>query len=355
MSKGSNYGHDNASDFELPEELLGVLPTDPYEQLELARRITSIAVGSRVSKLEADAIKLKIKISEKDEIIYELEEKINQLEKGLNETDERLSHSLEEQAKLTHEKSVLAATVKKLNRDVAKLETFKKTLMQSLQEEDEAAQAEGTQNTASQRLASAKLSFSLSSREAESNAPIGGTNQVSRVLSETSSSTVDYDNQASRHGTLKRISLTPHDNTPPELTPTGSPKRMFAEGSPKRLSPAQSPRKHSASVSPTRHHFESRLSSYSSLPASHQGTAPSSPHHSGAHAHVARIDGKEFFRQARSRLSFEQFSAFLANIKELNSHRQTREETLHKADEIFGTDNKDLYVIFENLLSRHPS
>lgn len=351
MSKGSNYGQDNASDFELPEELLGVLPTDPYEQLELARRITSIAVGSRVSKLEADASKLKIKISEKDETIYELEEKINQLEKALNETDERLSHSLEEQAKLTHEKSVLATTVKKLNRDVAKLETFKKTLMQSLQEEDEAAQAEGTQNTASQRLASAKLSFSLSSRgEADSHAPIGGTNQVSRILSETSSSTVDDDNQASRHGTL-----IPHNNTPPELPPTGSPKRMFAQGSPKRLSPLQSPRKHSASVSPTRHHFEGRMSSYSSLPASHQGTAPSSPHHSGAHAHVVRIDGKEFFRQARSRLSFEQFSAFLANIKELNSHRQTREETLHKADEIFGTDNKDLYVIFDNLLSRHPS
>lgn len=354
MSKGTNYGLDNASDFELPEELLGVLPADPYEQLELARRITSIAVGSRVSKLEADAAKLKTKITEKDQTIYGLEEKINQLEKALNETDERLSHSLEEQAKLTHEKSVLAANVKKLNRDVAKLETFKKTLMQSLQEEDEAAQAEVTKNTAIQRIISAKSSFSFSSR-GDSNVPIGGENQVSTAVSERSNSTVDDDNQASRHGTLKGIALTPHNNTPPQLTPTGSPKRMSAAGSPKRLSPPQSPRRHSASVSPTRHQFEGRLSYCSSLPASHQATAPSSPHHSGEHAHVARIDGKEFFRQARNRLSFEQFSAFLANIKELNSHRQTKEETLHKADEIFGSDNKDLYVIFDNLLSRHHS
>lgn len=42
-------------------------------------------------------------------------------------------------------------------------------------------------------------------------------------------------------------------------------------------------------------------------------------------ARTTRLDGKEFFRQARSRLSYEQFSLFLANIKELNAHRQTRE------------------------------
>jgi hypothetical protein len=70
-----NYGPDNASDFELPEELLGILPTDPYEKLELARRITSIVVGSWVSKLEAEASKFNIKITEKDRRIYQMEEK----------------------------------------------------------------------------------------------------------------------------------------------------------------------------------------------------------------------------------------------------------------------------------------
>ncbi|MBA0792351.1 hypothetical protein Gohar_016858 [Gossypium harknessii] len=42
-------------------------------------------------------------------------------------------------------------------------------------------------------------------------------------------------------------------------------------------------------------------------------------------ARTPGIDGKEFFRQARSQLSYEQFSAFLANIKELNAQKQTRE------------------------------
>jgi VanZ family protein len=65
------------------------------------------------------------------------------------------------------------------------------------------------------------------------------------------------------------------------------------------------------------------------------------------------MDGKEFFRQARSRLSYEQFSSFLANIKELNAQKQTREETLRKADEIFGEENKDLYLSFQGLLNRN--
>eukprot|EP00850_Spirogloea_muscicola_P004809 SM000021S06442 [mRNA] locus=s21:202898:203524:- [translate_table: standard] len=55
----------------------------------------------------------------------------------------------------------------------------------------------------------------------------------------------------------------------------------------------------------------------------------------------------------RSRLKYEQFSSFLANIKDLNAHRQTKEDTLRKAAEIFGADNQDLYVAFEGLLTRN--
>ncbi|CAI5993184.1 unnamed protein product [Closterium sp. NIES-65] len=82
-----------------------------------------------------------------------------------------------------------------------------------------------------------------------------------------------------------------------------------------------------------------------SLSPSHQLELPGS----SSPARAPRVDGKEFFRRARNRLSYEQFSLFLANIKELNAHRKTREETLKKA-EIFGTENKDLYASFETLL-----
>lgn len=68
-----------------------------------------------------------------------------------------------------------------------------------------------------------------------------------------------------------------------------------------------------------------------------------------------KVDGKEFFRQARNRLSYQEFSAFLANIKELNAHRQSREETLVKAEQIFGPDNQDLYYAFDGLITRHTT
>nr|GEY13553.1 hypothetical protein CTI12_AA501740 [Tanacetum cinerariifolium] len=56
-----------------------------------------------------------------------------------------------------------------------------------------------------------------------------------------------------------------------------------------------------------------------------------------------------------SRLAYEQFAAFLANVKELNSQKQSEEDTLRKADEILGPENKDLYAIFERLITRNFS
>nr|XP_028952411.1 uncharacterized protein At4g15545-like [Malus domestica] len=92
--------------------------------------------------------------------------------------------------------------------------------------------------------------------------------------------------------------------------------------------------------------------SFSALPPSRSSSVQSTFCEAGSRFHEdrdtngrTRVDGKEFFRQVRSRLSYEQFSAFLENVKELNRNKQTKEETLQKADEIFGPDNKDLYAI----------
>ena len=65
------------------------------------------------------------------------------------------------------------------------------------------------------------------------------------------------------------------------------------------------------------------------------------------------VDGKDFFKHVRTRLSYESFNSFLASIKKLNSHQNTREETLAEAKNIFGLKDTDLYSQFEKLLSRH--
>mmetsp|Transcript_16531 Transcript_16531/g.40923 ORF Transcript_16531/g.40923 Transcript_16531/m.40923 type:complete len:249 (+) Transcript_16531:131-877(+) len=67
----------------------------------------------------------------------------------------------------------------------------------------------------------------------------------------------------------------------------------------------------------------------------------------------AGVDGKQFFRNARARLSYEAFNSFLANIKRLNNHQQTRDETLDEAQRIFGSEHADLYREFVQLLNRH--
>ncbi|CAM6035922.1 unnamed protein product [Sphagnum compactum] len=302
-------GNGGGGEFELPQELLSVLPSDPYEQLDVARRITAMAVAARVSKLELETGKLRLKLAEKEHIIHGLQERIGDTESTLQETSSRLSRALDEQANLANEKNMLAGQVKKLMRDVAKLETFKRTLMQSLQEDDENPMGEG----ADKRGAS------------NSNLAI---RRASRPPSRQSSS---YQKSRSTPSLTPRLT--------PQQTPTGSPRQRSARGSPRRT------------MSGSDNH---RIPLPSSQPTSQSTTAPNSPpSHGSMPTRTPRVDGKEFFRQARNRLSYEQFSAFLANIKELNGHRQTREETLRKADEIFGVDNKDLYIAFDGLLSRH--
>ncbi|KFH01434.1 hypothetical protein TGVAND_265420B, partial [Toxoplasma gondii VAND] len=66
------------------------------------------------------------------------------------------------------------------------------------------------------------------------------------------------------------------------------------------------------------------------------------------------VDGKVFFRNARSRMSYENFNLFLANIKKLNSHQQDREETLRNAQRLFGEANRDLFEEFKVMINRHP-
>lgn len=326
----------NGADFHLPDEILSVIPTDPYDQLDLARKITSMAIASRVSRLESETGRLRQKIAEKDRTIYDLQEKLSQLERAFREADARLGAALDENMKLTSERDALALASKKLTRDLTKLETFKRHLMQSLNDDGSPQLAEtidiGTCDQSISKASSVK--DEASNGYMAPNLISGSTEMGSRNAGQ-------------------RFSVTPYIT--PRLTPYATPKVISTGGSP-RYSVAGSPKMTSGATSPTKSQFEGRGTLSSWYPSSQQSSAASSPPHGRAvPGRTPRIDGKEFFRQARSRLSYEQFGAFLANIKELNAQRQSREETLRKAEEIFGTDNKDLYLSFQGLLNRSLS
>ncbi|EOY06336.1 PH-response transcription factor pacC/RIM101 isoform 3 [Theobroma cacao] len=127
------------STFDLPEEVLQVLPSDPFEQLDVARKITSIALSTRVSLLEAESSSFRLKLAEKDQQIADLYAQIDSLDASLSETSDKLVKADQQKASLMKDNASLSNTVRKLQRDVSKLEVFRRTLMQSLQEDEESS------------------------------------------------------------------------------------------------------------------------------------------------------------------------------------------------------------------------
>ncbi|KAL6198887.1 hypothetical protein ACLB2K_028675 [Fragaria x ananassa] len=219
------------------------------------------------------------------------------------------------------------------------LETFKRQLMQSLNDDNSSPARTVDIGTCDQAVPKA-----YPDKDEETN---GYSAQYSSTGSTDMGSTTD---EALRNGG-PTFSLTPYIT--PRLTPTATPKVFSTTGSPRAYSTIPSPQQTSGATSPTKS-YDGQNSVSSWYPSSRQSSAANSPPRGRPlSGRTPRIDGKEFFRQARSRLSYEQFSAFLANIKELNAEKQTREETLRKAEEILGTDNKDLYLSFQGLLNRN--
>ncbi|KAM0833308.1 hypothetical protein ACQ4PT_064346 [Festuca glaucescens] len=314
----------------LSDAIAAALPSDPYEQLEVARKITAVAVAARASRLEHEAARLRQKLADKDSLAAELAERADALDRALHDADARLRAVLDDNAKLVKERDSLVQTSKKMARDLAKLETFKRHLMQSL----------GDENSSSQET------IDIRTCDAKANS----WRAVARPLEQKLTIT---------HMTPRLAS----DPEPKLRSSAASARRYSTAVSPKLTSGAVSPRRYSTAVSPqptsagaeraNSPRLEGHMAMSAWIPSSKMSSAANSPPRGHSiSGRTTRVDGKEFFRQARSRLSYEQFAAFLANIKELNAHRQSQVETLEKADQIFGAENKDLFVSFQGLLSR---
>ena len=64
------------------------------------------------------------------------------------------------------------------------------------------------------------------------------------------------------------------------------------------------------------------------------------------------VSGKQFFAEAKARLSFENFSRFLAYVKQLNDKSIPKQQAIREVKAVFGQET-DLYSDFVYLLSRH--
>lgn len=88
-----------SSNLNLPEELLQALPSDPFEQLDVARRITSIALSTRVNALQSELSALRAELAEKDSVIGELQSQVEPLDAALSETAEKLARAEEDKVR----------------------------------------------------------------------------------------------------------------------------------------------------------------------------------------------------------------------------------------------------------------
>lgn len=262
-----------------------VLPDDPADRLELAHRIANAAFVAQTQSLAKEVDALKDQCAEMKARSKQLERRVASMEDELHDAADKATMAMEERDKLTAEKTALINTVKKLNKEVAKLDAFKRNLMQTLADDGEDG-AGGAGDAAGERLVTSVLASADANENRFGEPPRGG-----------------------RYG--------------------GS---QASERSPERVS-----RRTSAAASPAR---------VSASPLGEENGGDGS-------AAARKVDGKAFFREARARLSYEHFSEFLQNIKELNAHKQTRAETLARADDIFGESNKDLFRTFETLLVKH--
>lgn len=91
------------TNFDLPEEVLSVLPSDPFQQLDVARKITSIALSTRVSALESESSDLREKLAEKESLIADLQSQIESLDASLSDAADQLAQAQHDKVRVpTH-------------------------------------------------------------------------------------------------------------------------------------------------------------------------------------------------------------------------------------------------------------
>ncbi|MED6136670.1 hypothetical protein PIB30_058019 [Stylosanthes scabra] len=265
---GGESSVDAPSQAELPEELVRVLPLDPFEQLDVARKITSLALSTRVEALQSESSTLRAELAERDSLITELRSHVDSLGASLSEAGDKLALAEQDKERLVKENALLSNTVRKLSRDVSKLEVFRRRLMQSLQEDDENSGGGGAEDIAGKLQR--QTSMSSTTQVADDDGSSMGPSRTSSMRSYVGGNSLESDGNS-----VNKVLLLGSEVNTPHISPPGSPSATRSSSKP--VSPTTS-RRHAMSFSTSRGLYDS--------PSSQQTGR-------------TRVDGKEFFRQVR--------------------------------------------------------
>ncbi|GBF88345.1 hypothetical protein Rsub_01057 [Raphidocelis subcapitata] len=379
----------------LPRDLAAALPAAPEQQLMCGAAVVAQAVTAvtrRVAALEAECARLREDLSDSRRRGAGLEAEAAALR-------QRQARDAEaDQQQLADDKAALVATIAHLNAELARAAQLRRKLLRDLQEGDGGGGgggggvaaagrgAPGVGDAATERLVRDVLGACHSpvSPDAAGAGPSGGAGYGAAAAHSGGAGHRSCHSRALASDASGAVS----GGSPPLRRGGGSPGRAAAQSSgspgfggrggdsegstdhalvyePRGTSPgrharwAPSPPRHRAPSPPVGAAQQPPVDALPRTPpraaAGGAGAAP------GAGALPApygspSLDGKEFFRRARSRLSLGTFSEFLSTIKDLNCGRATRAQTLRRARQLFGgagSSNHDLYELFERLLSRH--
>eukprot|EP00743_Colponemidia_sp_Colp-15_P004708 GILK01005072.1.p1 GENE.GILK01005072.1~~GILK01005072.1.p1 ORF type:complete len:343 (+),score=46.75 GILK01005072.1:49-1029(+) len=318
---------------------LGWLPPDTEDQLQVAFRIIQSAYKNKTQTMDLEIRSLKSVVNEKQSSIQSLEKRLSALELELLESRQRTQNLLDENKQLVQ-------TVRKLRKDQSRLDSLKKVLMTSLsdeqgQEEDIVSPYKSAPSYQDRHFVEEQLYTAAPLTVHELNLGGGHTDsdrEQERPKSRTEALLAQIDRNIG--SASKRLTESPAGNG--NFVSHGDHRR----GSPPHPGTSAADKQYSFTPGQASQHYPGSEVKPS---ASRFDTSP--PHESQSSS--SSVDGKQFFRQARAKLSYEKFNDFLANIKRLNNHLQTRDETLEYARQIFGPDNTDLFRDFKSLLTKH--
>jgi len=272
------------------------LPQEHEDQMQLGIRIITSAFQNKINNMEQEIRGLRLTCEEQRGNVSGLQKKTSALEVELVESHQRSQQ-------LSEENKELFRTVNSLRKQITRLEHLKQAVLSSIQDDQE--------------------------KEAEQpyDSRVLMNDEFIKGATPLTSAEMGFGNTSAAGGRLAghQQVLPPQAGTAPAAT----------------VAPPAAMRYDSSALAPP-----AGMMGVTTPPAGVGGAAVGS-------GSSPVIDGKQFFRQARSRLSYEAFNLFLASIKRLNSQQQSREETLDEARRIFGPELQDLYRDFENLLNRH--
>merc|ERR1711988_295844 len=118
------------------DSVLASLPADAEQQLEVGLHVLRHAFRKKVKEIETDNANMRQFGKEKQNQVVMLEQKVASLESVVDDMTRRAKELAAENARVASERDTLAENVKKLTRDMKRLDHFKRSILNTIETDD---------------------------------------------------------------------------------------------------------------------------------------------------------------------------------------------------------------------------